>query len=242
MCGIAGFVGPRDGARLEKMLNCIVHRGPDDSGSIETDWCSLGMRRLAIVDFAGGRQPFTSSDGRIALGFKWRNLQPPRVASQLSSGKELSLPRTIRTRRSYCDYTSGADWISWVTSSGCLRSRSSIFGAVPHLIRDRMGERPIDYWVNAEAAELEFASEFNALRVDGERGSVGRGVAAMVFRDEGDAGRRDDRLGDPAVPAGCRFSLRRGQVRGRTLPPNGEETDAGKVSPRRGLWKNWRRG
>ena len=67
MCGIAGFIDlwdarsireREDRARiLENMCEVIRYRGPDDSGSFIKDGVALGMRRLSIIDLAGGHQP-----------------------------------------------------------------------------------------------------------------------------------------------------------------------------------------
>ena len=74
MCGIAGLIsldgralpGPQT---LDAMCRTIVHRGPDDQGTFHTDWAAIGMRRLSIIDVAGGHQPVTSAGGRIQLVF-----------------------------------------------------------------------------------------------------------------------------------------------------------------------------
>ena len=72
MCGIAGIV-ERDPARpvapaeLDRMVNTLRHRGPDDSGAVTLPGVGLGMRRLSIIDVSGGRQPFTSEDGTVQL-------------------------------------------------------------------------------------------------------------------------------------------------------------------------------
>jgi asparagine synthase (glutamine-hydrolysing) len=65
MCGIYGMVareGVADGRFLGPMDRAMVHRGPDDSGMLVDGRCALGMRRLAIIDLAGGRQPIPSED------------------------------------------------------------------------------------------------------------------------------------------------------------------------------------
>ncbi|MEA2403593.1 MAG: hypothetical protein QOE08_240 [Thermoleophilaceae bacterium] len=49
------------------MLARLVHRGPDDDGSIELESCWLGHRRLSIVDVDGGRQPLANAAGDFWL-------------------------------------------------------------------------------------------------------------------------------------------------------------------------------
>jgi asparagine synthase (glutamine-hydrolysing) len=72
MCGIVGIVD-RDPARpvlpedLDRMIRTLVHRGPDEEGSVRLPGLGLGMRRLSIVDLAGGAQPFSSEEGAIQL-------------------------------------------------------------------------------------------------------------------------------------------------------------------------------
>ena len=40
-----------------------MHRDPDDQGTFHTDWAAIGMRRLYIIDVAGGHQPGNFVDG-----------------------------------------------------------------------------------------------------------------------------------------------------------------------------------
>ena len=70
MCGIAGVAGDlnRDRVRsaVEAMTGALAHRGPDDEGSWISDGFGFGMRRLSIIDLAGGHQPMW--DSRTGLG------------------------------------------------------------------------------------------------------------------------------------------------------------------------------
>lgn len=74
MCGICGILGSKtDRIKREyvvkKMMACLVHRGPDDSGVYTAEQFSFGHRRLAIIDLVSGKQPMQSSDGRYVLVF-----------------------------------------------------------------------------------------------------------------------------------------------------------------------------
>src|SRR5438477_2743092 len=66
MCGIAGFVNANgdavDRSTLEAMNQAIVHRGPDEDGFYVRENVGLAMRRLSIIDVAGGHQPIHSAD------------------------------------------------------------------------------------------------------------------------------------------------------------------------------------
>jgi asparagine synthase (glutamine-hydrolysing) len=64
MCGICGewsFRGA-DATALERMNGAIVHRGPDDAGSVLLGEAGLAMRRLSIIDLSRGHQPIANED------------------------------------------------------------------------------------------------------------------------------------------------------------------------------------
>src|SRR5579863_1642792 len=74
MCGIAGFMGlqyNQDSAEhlINNMCGVIRHRGPDDQGIWVENGVALGMRRLAIIDIAGGQQPIFNEDQSILVVF-----------------------------------------------------------------------------------------------------------------------------------------------------------------------------
>jgi asparagine synthase (glutamine-hydrolysing) len=74
MCGIAGIVPAFDAPppcakRLQAMCDVIVHRGPDDAGLEIRGRVALGMRRLSIIDLAGGHQPICNEDGTVRVVF-----------------------------------------------------------------------------------------------------------------------------------------------------------------------------
>ncbi len=51
------------------MTDTLVHRGPDDFGYHCDKNVGLGMRRLSIIDLAGGQQPIRSQSGRYVAVF-----------------------------------------------------------------------------------------------------------------------------------------------------------------------------
>jgi len=67
MCGIVAQHGGGSAAELERMLERLHHRGPDDSGSVALDHGWLGHTRLSIVDLDGGRQPLETVAGGVYL-------------------------------------------------------------------------------------------------------------------------------------------------------------------------------
>ena len=74
MCGIVGIIDPALSTTeiwpiLGQMNDVITHRGPDDDGFFVIDGIGLGMRRLSIIDLAGGKQPIYNEDGSIVVVF-----------------------------------------------------------------------------------------------------------------------------------------------------------------------------
>lgn len=72
MCGIAGIIdfnNPISPEALGSMLKLIVHRGPDDEGRYDQGPCTMGMRRLSIIDLDGGHQPICNEDGSLWVVF-----------------------------------------------------------------------------------------------------------------------------------------------------------------------------
>ena len=71
MCGFAGFTNyiKDNGTVLEKMMDRIVHRGPDSAGKYVDEDVALGFRRLSIIDLAEGDQPMFNEDGSMVLVF-----------------------------------------------------------------------------------------------------------------------------------------------------------------------------
>jgi asparagine synthase (glutamine-hydrolysing) len=74
MCGIAGAMDltglrqfhPR---RLEAMCRALAHRGPDDQFSHVEPGIALGVRRLAIIDIDGGRQPLCNERKTVWVAY-----------------------------------------------------------------------------------------------------------------------------------------------------------------------------
>jgi len=73
MCGIAGIVALAGTApsrdEVIRMCDAMIHRGPDDAGYLVEGPVALGMRRLSIIDLAGGHQPIFNEDGMVGVVF-----------------------------------------------------------------------------------------------------------------------------------------------------------------------------
>jgi len=92
MCGIAGFAGsladgPDAADRLRRMCDAIRHRGPDDSGYHVAPGVAIGMRRLSIIDVAGGHQPMTNEDGTVHVVFNGEIYNYQTLRARLLAGR-----------------------------------------------------------------------------------------------------------------------------------------------------------
>lgn len=72
MCGFIGFFDTREKKEVivERMMDRVIHRGPDMGGKYIDAHCGLGFRRLSILDLSeAGAQPLYSEDGNKILVF-----------------------------------------------------------------------------------------------------------------------------------------------------------------------------
>lgn len=74
MCGIAGVwrkhspIGARDLSDVARMMQALVHRGPDDQGNWNSGRLALGHRRLTIIDPSpAAREPMLTASGQGVL-------------------------------------------------------------------------------------------------------------------------------------------------------------------------------
>ena len=71
MCGITGYISKSKNKEknLNKMMDRIIHRGPDAGGKYIDDDIALGHRRLSIIDLEGGSQPMFNHDKSLVIVF-----------------------------------------------------------------------------------------------------------------------------------------------------------------------------
>ena len=71
MCAIAGIIDNQDEPqRTEIVCQAQQHRGPDAEGILSDSICTLGHRRLAIIDLSeAGKQPLSNEDGTVWITF-----------------------------------------------------------------------------------------------------------------------------------------------------------------------------
>lgn len=171
MCGICGVVqldgvpGAVIGAEvLEAMTDVMTHRGPTDRGLYEAPGVALGMRRLAILDIEGGRQPFANERRDI-----WA-IQNGELYNHRSLREELA-HRGHRLTTT-CD-TEVLPHLYEDDGTGFVERLRGMFAVAvwdePRrrlvLARDRLGIKPL-YWARS-GNRLVFASELKSLLASG---------------------------------------------------------------------------
>ena len=170
MCGIAGFSSKQfkegNTDHLHSMLESIKHRGPDGEGMESNEMCSIGMRRLAIIDPNGGWQPIYNKDSSIYIVFNgeiynyesiWKEL----VELGYSFKTDHSDTETILHGYEEWGYDVVNKLIGMFSFAIYDSNKKELF-----IARDRLGIKPLYYHTNG--AYVAFASEIKALLLDEE--------------------------------------------------------------------------
>jgi len=164
MCGIAGLVLPADErvdeTDVHRMCQTIVHRGPDDEGIHTQGPFGLGMRRLSIIDLAGGHQPIHNEDKTVWVVFNGEIYNFPDLRRELES----------RGHRFYTQSdTEVIVHLYEEMGSECVQKLRGMFAIALYdaerklllLARDRLGKKPLHYAI--DRGQLLFASEIKAI-------------------------------------------------------------------------------
>lgn len=174
MCGITGFVSPKENLTdesrsvLEKMNRAIFHRGPDEDGFFINAQAAMAMRRLAIIDLAGGQQPIFNQDRTKAIVFNGEiyNFQELRAELEKLGHKFYTNCDTEVIIHLYERY--GVDCVKHLRGMFAFaiwdEREKSLFAA-----RDRVGKKPLLYSYQSDGTFI-FGSEFRALLAHPEIG------------------------------------------------------------------------
>jgi len=169
MCGIAGILEFGHGARasasaLREMCRAITHRGPDDEGFYTDGAVGIGMRRLSIVDVAGGHQPLSNEDGTLWIVFNGEIYNHGELRQQLiARGHRYNTHSDTETIiHLFEEY--GADCVQQLRGMFAFaiwnRNTRTLF-----IARDRLGIKPLYYKLTPE--RLLLGSEIKALLAHG---------------------------------------------------------------------------
>ncbi|MDZ4308054.1 XrtA/PEP-CTERM system amidotransferase [Allopontixanthobacter sp.] len=166
MCGIAGIFHletpkPVDPARVERMCEALVHRGPDGSGVWAAPGVGLGHRRLSIIDLEGSPQPMHSADGRAVIVFNGEIYNFGELRRELAAmGAQFNTEGDTEVIL--------AAWQKWGVK--CLDRLHGMFTFALYdretrelfLARDRLGVKPL-FTARLSDGSIAFASELKGL-------------------------------------------------------------------------------
>ena len=165
MCGIAGIVGERDDGWIDydvihRMCQTLVHRGPDGEGLFVKDGTGLGMRRLSIIDLAGGQQPVFNEDRTCWLVFNGEIYNFKELRRELENKGHQFQSHTDTEVIVHLYEDLGAD---------CVHKLRGMFAFALYderrrrllLARDRLGKKPLHYALLGD--RLVFGSEIKAI-------------------------------------------------------------------------------
>lgn len=184
MCGLAGVVdlGGLDrgqvGPRLERAVERLHPRGPDDRGSWYDDRCALGHTRLAVIDLSrAASQPMCRAGLVIVYNGEIYNFA--RLRDELKAlGHQFSTESDTEVLL--------VGWRAW--GEALLPRLIGMFAFALWdaaagelvLVRDRFGKKPLLYWHRGD--RLLFASELIALqRLAGTAGTLDLTALRLYF-------------------------------------------------------------
>ncbi|GAA5786400.1 asparagine synthase (glutamine-hydrolyzing) [Chitiniphilus shinanonensis] len=193
MCGCVGFVSLNGWgdwnaeAAITKMMNAILHRGPD-SGDFWLDpdnGVALGHRRLAILDLSpSGRQPMASSSGRYVIVFNGEIYNHLNVRA--------SIAESVGSPHEWKGHSDTETLLAAIEVFGVKPALQRCIGMFAFalwdrklrtltLARDRLGEKPLYYGWNKDT--LFFSSELKGIKSNPRfNAEIDRDALALYFR------------------------------------------------------------
>lgn len=164
MCGIVGFTSFEKAQNakdaLNKMLEALAHRGPDDAGEFHSQNMHLGHRRLSIIGIENGSQPIKNETGALVL---------------IANGEiynYLELRERLKARgHVFATFSDSEVILHLFEEEGerCLNKLNGMFAFAIwneenqslFLARDRFGQKPLYYSLTEK--EIVFASELKSM-------------------------------------------------------------------------------
>src|ERR1700733_5160345 len=165
MCGIAGIVSAAVDDRIEagtihRMCQSLVARGPDDEGIFVKDGRGLGMRRLSIIDLAGGHQPVFNEDRSVWVVFNGEIYNFPELRAELEKCGHRFYTNTDTEVIVHLYEDLGADCVKKLRGMFAFALYDERRGKLL-MARDRFGKKPLHYAL--AGGRLLFGSEIKSI-------------------------------------------------------------------------------
>lgn len=171
MCGINGIAFSSragltvDREQLIRMRDCLVHRGPDDSGVFLDRNVGLGHRRLSIVDVDGGHQPMANENGTLQITYNGEIYNHSDVRAKLTADGHIYRTRSDTETILHLYEEHGEQCLERLRGMFAFaiwdKTERKLF-----IARDRLGIKPLYYALTSDGS-LYFASDIKSLLVAG---------------------------------------------------------------------------
>lgn len=188
MCGIAGFCNVKGDwkTNIVRMNERMHHRGPDGEGF----WTSadqrvvLGHKRLAIVDLSDcGAQPMESHSGRYVMVFNGEIYNHKRLAAKLLEEKQVngfngtSDTEVLLEAMEAYGVEAAISMCKGMFAIALYDKEEQVL----HLLRDRVGEKPLYYGFLADGG-FAFASDIGSIeRLEGFENPINTDILDIYF-------------------------------------------------------------
>jgi asparagine synthase (glutamine-hydrolysing) len=165
MCGIYGVVDFRQESiptqeLLAKMGKVLLHRGPDNEGHYIAKGIAFGLRRLSIIDLAGGHQPIANEDETVWVICNGEIYNFQELRTDLEARGHVFRCNSDTEVIVHLYEEEGLEFFKRLRGMFALAlwdvSRSRLV-----LGRDRLGEKPL--YVRREPHRMLFASEIKSI-------------------------------------------------------------------------------
>jgi asparagine synthase (glutamine-hydrolysing) len=166
MCGIAGVVETEGSpSYVEDQVDRLRHRGPDSAGVFERGRGAVGQSRLAIIDLVTGDPPITDESGRLGVAFNGEIYNYQALRAQLEvAGHDMKTTGDTEVIAHLAEDLEPVDLARVLDGMFAFavwdEARDRLI-----LGRDRMGKKPLYYWVG-RGGQVVFGSEIKAVLAD----------------------------------------------------------------------------
>lgn len=170
MCGICGFVSKKSYPEkvILEMNNTMQHRGPDDAGTYQQQfgdgkYLALGHRRLSVMDLSNaGHQPMFTDDRKAAIVFNGEIYNFKELKKELMN-EGYSFKSNCDTEVVLYSYREwGIHFLQRLNGMFAICIVDFIKNEIL-LARDRMGKKPLYYYIPNDRKCFAFGSELKPI-------------------------------------------------------------------------------
>lgn len=164
MCGIVGYLTTRpvEPQTLDRMMETILHRGPDSAGRIDRPPYHGGIRRLSINDVEHGDQPLFNASRTVSVVYNGEIYNSPALRTALEARGFVFRTHSDGEVICHLYHLYGEEAFEHLDGMYAI----SLWDATAQrliLARDHAGEKPL-YYAQLDGGGIVFGSEIRALK------------------------------------------------------------------------------